>query len=274
MPNTDPSPIPPLDVREASLRETLRGFGRVVVAFSGGIDSSVLLRVAVDELGPGAVRAVLAIGPSLPARDLDDARELAARIGVPLETVETKEFEDERYLRNAEDRCYWCRSALGEALAPIAAAGGGTLVYGPVADDLDEDRPGMKAAAERGFRAPLLEAGLSKDDVRAIARRLGLPTWDKPASACLASRIPTGTPISIGALARVDRAERAVSALGFRVVRVRDHGEIARLEVGAAELDRLLEPSVRAAVAAAVRGAGFRRVTVDLEGYRPAGLRS
>lgn len=259
--------------KEEALRALLRGFGRVIVAFSGGIDSSVLLRVAVDELGTGA-RALLAVGPSLPQRDLEDARRIAAQVGVTLETVETKELEDERYLRNAADRCYWCRSALVDALKPLAAAAGATLVYGPVADDLDEDRPGMQAAAEGGFRAPLLEAGLSKDEVRELARRFDLPTWDKPSSACLASRIPTGTPIDVERLARVDRAETALRALGLRVVRVRDHGELARLETGPDEIAGLLDPERRARVSAAVRAAGFRKVALDLDGYRPAGLKA
>ncbi len=262
-----------LEEKERDLRALVGGFGRVVVAFSGGIDSSVLLHVAVQELGPGAL-AALAGGPSLPQRDLDDAREVAARLGVPLHVVETSEFADDRYLRNDRDRCYWCRSALVEALRPLARERGAVLVYGPVADDLDEDRPGMLAAAEGGFRAPLLECGLTKEDVRALARRGGLPIWDKPSSACLASRVPTGTRITPEILARIDRAETAVRALGFAVVRVRDHGECARLEVGPEEIGRLLEPALRTEVAAAVRAAGFGKVAVDLDGYRPAGLKA
>lgn len=262
-----------LEQKERDLRALLGGCGRGVVAFSGGIDSSVLLHAAVQELGEGAL-AALAGGPSLPRRDLEDARAVAERLGVRLHVVETNEFADERYLRNESDRCYWCRSALVEALRPLARERGATLVYGPVADDLDEDRPGMQAAAEGGFRAPLLECGLTKDDVRELARRAGLPIWDKPSSACLASRVPTGTRITPEVLARIDRAETAVRGLGFAVVRVRDQGDCARLELGADEIARLLEPALRGAVAAAVREAGFRKVAVDLDGYRPAGLKA
>lgn len=258
--------------KERALRAALRGYGRVVVAFSGGVDSATLLAVARAELGEGA-RAVLAAGPSLPARDRADALAVAERLGAPLEIVETGEFADERYLRNDADRCYWCRFALGRALAPLARAAGAQLVYGPVADDLDEDRPGMRAAAEAGFRAPLLEAGFTKADVRELARRLGLGLAEKPSSACLASRVPTGERIDAGRLARIDEAEQAVRALGFRIVRVRDHGVAARIELGPEEIPALLDAATRAAVSAAVKKAGFRKVAVDLDGYRPAGLK-
>jgi len=263
---------PALAEREATLRASIRALPRAVVAFSGGIDSALLLKVATEELGERAL-GVLAVGPSLPGRDRRDAVALAGRIGARLELVEAREFDDPRYVRNEGDRCYWCRSALVDVLRPIAEREGAAMLYGPVVDDLDEDRPGMQAAAAGGFRAPLLEAGITKADARVLARRLGLPVWDKPASACLSSRVPTGTPIDPAALARIDRAEEAVVALGFRVVRVRDHGGIARLEVGSDEIARLLDGELRGKVLAAVREVGFRKVAVDLEGYRPAGLR-
>ena len=263
---------PALAEREATLRASIRALPRAVVAFSGGIDSALLLKVATEELGERAL-GVLAVGPSLPGRDRRDAVALAGRIGARLELVEAREFDDPRYVRNEGDRCYWCRSALVDVLRPIAEREGAAMLYGPVVDDLDEDRPGMQAAAAGGFRAPLLEAGITKADARVLAQRLGLPIWDKPASACLSSRVPTGTPIDPGALARIDRAEEAVVALGFRVVRVRDHGGIARLEVGSDEIARLLDGDLRGKVLAAVREVGFRKVAVDLEGYRPAGLR-
>ena len=263
---------PGLAEREAVLRASIRGLPRAVVAFSGGIDSALLLRIATEELGDRAF-GVLAVGPSLPGRDRRDAVALAARIGARLELVEAREFEDPRYIRNESDRCFWCRSALVDVVRPIAEREGAAMLYGPVLDDLDEDRPGMQAAEAGGFRAPLLEAGISKADARTLAQRLGLPIWDKPASACLSSRVPTGTPIDPGALARIDRAEEAVVALGFRVVRVRDHGEVARLEVGADEIAQLLDGVTCAESAGRSPGVGYRKVAVDLEGYRPAGLR-
>lgn len=258
--------------KESRLRDWLREAGRVVVAFSGGLDSAVLWRVAAEELGQGAV-AVLLAGPSLPSRDLEDARLLAEKIGGRFLILEAKEFEDSRYIANGPDRCYWCRSALARALQPIAAAEGARLVYGGVTDDLSEDRPGMRALEEGGFSAPLLLAGFSKAEVRLLAQRLDLPVWDKPASACLSSRIPTGTPIDPGRLAMVDRAEEGLTRLGFKQVRVRDHDALARLELGPLDWGFLAEESRRRQVVAAVKGAGFQRVTVDLEGYRPVGLK-
>lgn len=263
---------PGLAEREAALRASIRALPAAVVAFSGGIDSALLLRIATEELGSRAM-GVMAVGPSLPGRDRRDAVALAERIGARLELVEAREFEDPRYVRNDGDRCFWCRSALVDVVRPIAERLGAAMLYGPVVDDLDEDRPGMQAAQAGGFRAPLLEAGITKADARNLARRLGLPIWDKPASACLSSRVPTGTPIDSEALARIDRAEEAVAGLGFKVVRVRDHGGVARLEVGVEEISRLLAEDVREKVAEAVRQAGFRKVAVDLEGYRPAGLK-
>lgn len=272
-PIADAATAPDLPAKEVALRALLRSFERVIVAYSGGIDSTLLLKVATEELG-AAARGVLAAGPSLPQRDLDDAQQMAGLIGCRLDLVETREFEDPRYLANGPDRCYWCRSALAEALRPLAERERAVMVYGALVDDLGEDRPGMSAAERGGIRAPLLEVGLTKANVRELARGLGLPIWDKPSSACLSSRIPTGTPISADLLARVDRAERALLSLGFRVVRVRDEGTWARVELGADEVGRLAEPGLREQVIGAVRGAGFARVAVDLEGYRPAGLKA
>ncbi|RMF71186.1 MAG: ATP-dependent sacrificial sulfur transferase LarE [Acidobacteria bacterium] len=257
--------------KEERLRAWLRDARRVVVAFSGGIDSALLLAVAHEELGEAAL-GVLVEGPSLPAHDRRDAEHLAARIGARLEIAAARELSDERYLSNGPDRCYWCRAALGETLRPIAQRERARMAYGAVVDDLGDDRPGMKAAEEAGIAAPLLEAGMTKADVRALARRLGLPVWDKPASACLSSRIPTGIRITPERLARVDRAESALRALGFGLVRVRDHGELARIECDAEGFRLLVRPDLRERAVAAVRAAGFARVSVDLEGYRPAGL--
>lgn len=260
-----------LPQRRDRLFGLLRGMQRVIVAYSGGVDSAVLAWAAHQALGEAAVAAV-AVSPSLPARELREAEDLAKVIGIRLEQITTREFEDERYLRNDGDRCYWCRHALVEALEPLARSRNAALVYGAIPDDLGDHRPGMQAAREGGVRAPLIEAGLGKDDVRALAREAGLAVWDKPASACLSSRIPVGRRVTVDALTRVDRAEEALSRLGFRVVRVRDHGEIARIELDPGDIPRLVDDAMRREVVESVRAAGYQRVTLDLAGYRPSGL--
>ncbi len=254
----------------ARLRVAVAGHGRLVVAFSGGADSALLAWVATDVLGADRVRCVTAVSPSLPESELEDCRALAAEWGLSWEGVATDELDDPAYQRNDGDRCYWCKDALLRALAPRAAAAGATVALGVNLDDLGEHRPGQRAASEQGAVFPLVEAELSKDLVRAISRHLGLRTADKPAAACLSSRIPYGTPVTVGVLREVDAAETGLRALGFGQLRVRHHREMARIEVPLADLDRVI--ARREAVVSVVRRAGYRYVTLDLEGFRSGNL--
>jgi uncharacterized protein len=252
------------------LRRELEQLERVVVAFSGGADSAFLAWVATDTLGPEQARCVTAVSPSLAADELDDCRSLAEEWSLNWTTVETTEMDNAAYRRNDGDRCYHCKAALMDVAAPIAAGADGVVVLGVNLDDLGDHRPGQQAAAERDARFPLVDAGFTKDDVRRVSRELGLRTWDKPAAACLASRIPYGTPVSVPLLRRLDRAEAALRALGFGQLRVRDYGDLARIEVDLADLERVV--ALREAVVTAVRGVGYSYVTLDLEGFRSGNL--
>jgi pyridinium-3,5-biscarboxylic acid mononucleotide sulfurtransferase len=262
-----------LEDRIARLRADLGGLGRVVVACSGGVDSCLLAVVAHQELGPSAL-VVTAVSPAVPAEEVAQVEALAAEFGFRWKAVRTEELARPGYVANAGDRCYHCRRELFDALGPIATAEGAgqavAIAVGTIVDDLADHRPGQRAATERGVRTPLADAGFTKADVRAAAQRLGLPVWDKPAAACLASRIPYGTPVTLGTLDRVGRAEAAVRALGFPDLRVRHYGDLARLEVPLADLPRVLER--RAEVVAALRAAGYLYATVDLEGLRSGNL--
>lgn len=286
------------------LRELIRSYGSCLVAYSGGVDSVFLARVARDVLGERTL-AVIADSPSLPRRELAEALDTARRFSIPVRVVQTAEFQNPDYVSNPVDRCYFCKHELFEELTPIARNEGfAVIAYGENASDVGDFRPGSRAAAEFQVRAPLKEAGLSKREIREFSAQLGLPTADKPQMACLSSRIPHGEPVSVAKLGMIEAAENVLRDLGFREVRVRHHegsakdegrsakepgpaagpqlltshfslrpsSSLARIEVGADEMARLVEPGMRARVAAALREIGYTHVAVDLQGYRRGSL--
>jgi uncharacterized protein len=254
------------------LRAILAAMPSVLVAYSGGIDSTVVLKIAQEQLKDRAV-GVTALSPTFPSIELDTATRVAKEIGARHRIVETDQLKSPEFTKNDAARCFHCKTDLYRLLNGLLKEHAAThVVDGTNLDDLGDDRPGITAAKEWGVRSPLVEAGLSKADIRALAKDLGLSNWDKPAAACLSSRIPRGITITREKLGRVEEAEQVLHREGLRHCRVRDHGEIARIEVSPEELPLLLEPDRRARVGRSLKQIGFRFVTVDLEGYRPGGI--
>jgi uncharacterized protein len=258
--------------RIEELEGRVRGLGSAVVAFSGGVDSSLVAALAARALGDGAL-AVTAVSPALATGELEAAGDVAAAIGIRHEIITTAELEREGYRRNDRDRCYHCKTELYSRLSALAARRGyHAVLSGANADDLGDWRPGLRAAEEHRVAHPLLEAGIGKEEVRALARALGVPSAQKPASPCLASRLPYGTPVEPEALARIDRAEQSLRRLGYHVLRVRHYGELGRVQLAGDELPSALTREGRDAVVNAVRAAGYDRVEIDPEPFRSGSL--
>ncbi len=262
-----------LDTKYNALQNILKDLKKVVVAFSGGVDSTLLLKVAADTLGTDNVLACISAGASEPGHQLDHAETLARDMGVELMSIETDELDDPNFVVNQADRCFHCKSHLCRTLLEIAAERSyDHVIFGTNYDDLDDFRPGNRAIGTFGIHSPLAEAKLTKDDIRALSRRLGLPTADIPSSPCLASRISYGLEVTAERLRQIDRAETFLREAGFVEFRVRHHGEIARIEVPPDQIDRLVAEPLRSQVVEHLKSLGFRFVALDLQGFRSGSL--
>jgi uncharacterized protein len=258
--------------KQEKLAARLQELGSVMVAFSGGADSAYLAWMAHRTLGERAL-AITALSPSFSAFDRQQAETFVREENLRHEFVETHEFENPLYVVNQADRCYHCKTELFGVLEKLRAARGfGAVTYGVNADDMKDFRPGHRAASESGVVAPLLDAGLTKAEIRELSRRAGLATWDRPASACLSSRVPYGMPVTVETLSRIERAENVLRDYGFRQIRVRSHGELARIEIAVEELPRALQGDMAEEIAERIRETGFMHVTLDPEGYRQGSL--
>ena len=255
------------------LTSVIRDMGKLVVAYSGGVDSAFLLKVAIDTLGAQHVKAVLAMSPTYPSREYERALETASLIGVHVEIIHTKEADDPRFKNNPVDRCYFCKHELFSRIAEYIASGEFTnMVDGSNMDDLSDHRPGKKALREKNIRSPLQEAGMTKADIRELSRQFGLPTWDKDALACLSSRFPYGEAIDLKKLRMVDAAENHLSDLGFRNIRARHEKDTIRIEISPAQIRLFADDDLRMKVVAKMKELGYHYVSLDLEGYRQGSL--